>query len=444
MADEKAPAGQPAPGAPADGGDDLETPGTVTPKQKEQYGSAFKRARAEHDARVEGGNAPKPAAKPGAAPAGSLGKSRDGTRKEAKGPAAPKAAAAAPAVADPETEEGGDIEDDDFVADPLELDPQEEGAGDEGGGEGDEGDGDEPDPSLVVTIPARRDGEEELNFVAETQADADRLRELVNGNMRRDESYAIRDEAEAIRDEAEELQYAIQADPAGFLLREMGNVEDLSDLAKFVLTRGKGSILETLKPWLQGILDTPEAFDAEKDRADARRVNRRDKVAREIKRERHITQNARAVTKSVRVAMDELVPADFKFRDKLYNIVLSDIQADSEKRNALFDPKNAAKMVTDSLAMFGVTAKAPADPNAPKGARPPAGPPAPRKPTGASLKKASDVRRKAAAPGPGVGSPTVGAIKIAPSKNREEGKTAIKRAFATVRRAWNAAKRQPS
>lgn len=448
MADVKAPAGgnSPAPGAPAakpaaatapaptkDDDLDLETPGTVTKEQKKGFSDAFAKAREQYKTDQAGGL--------------SLGRKQDGSRPASKGPAAgakPGAKATAPApVADPAAEdlEGDDLVDDgddggESVAEPLEGD--EEGDGGETVAEGAEGDVDE---TLVVEIPGRREGEEALRFVAENEDDANRLRELVKGNMRREETYRIRDEAESYRADADELRYKVELDPAGFMMENLRSVDDLKHLVQYALTRGQGEVLTELKDWLDGMITTPAAFVSEKRNVDSDRIKRRDSASREVGKQRYIDNNARAVVRSVRETMEASVPAtwDDKLRADFFDDVISDIQREAQRRNALFDPKDVPNAVKARLARYGGVTGASADPAAPNGKRPGIAP-AKQRPTGADLKKASDIRRRAAAPGPGAGSTVAKIPPLPPGKTHAERKTAIKRGFAHLRRFWNANK----
>jgi hypothetical protein len=116
---------------------------------------------------------------------------------------------------------------------------EERGEGDRGaeGQEGAEGEG-EAESDLVVALPARNEGEEEVEIEVTDPAVAERLRQLKNSAMRGDEARGVLDEARQAREQVEEFEDMLAADPGGMVL---GALKDdpatLQHLALYILTR---------------------------------------------------------------------------------------------------------------------------------------------------------------------------------------------------------------
>lgn len=438
-----------------EGGEGGEDDGAAAPPRsgKASYARAFDKARA------------------------SLGMGQDGVRRESKGPAAPKAGAkpapkpaAKPAPVrfasdDPaegeEIDEQGESEDADLGG--REID-DDEGEGGEGGGavdeledelgeeqgaggEAEEGaEGEEPDPELVVTLAGRRDGEE-VTLVAENKEDADLLRQLGNSRENLVEAERLRDEADNFRIQSVGDRLKIESDPLGYLMEHMKTAPDLALVIKYAITRGTGQVLDaparedgmTLREWLTGLMETPAAFAVEKKLADSDRTTHATAAKKRAEYNAYIQTNAIRVTTAAGKALKQMAPAAIvkdpvKF-GRFYNLVVDEIQRISEAEKRLIDPKETGKIVESQLAFFGMAPKRAAAATADgDGKRRDRKPLTPTRRTAAELKDLSSRRKKAAGAPQGAGSPVAGLPHIPKSKNREEAKGAIKRAFRILRR----------
>lgn len=97
-----------------------------------------------------------------------------------------------------------------------EEEPEGEGEAEEPTGE-EEDEGEEGEGGLVVSLPGRNAGEE-FEIEAGDQETADALNRLRKGYLRREALHAERERLQADRDEIEEIDTALAADPAGFIL----------------------------------------------------------------------------------------------------------------------------------------------------------------------------------------------------------------------------------
>lgn len=113
----------------------------------------------------------------------------------------------------------------------AEVDRAAEG---QAGAEGEEG----IDNDLIVALPPRNEGEEEVEIEVTDPAVAERLRQLKNSAMRGDEARSVLDEARAAREQVEEFEDMLAADPAGMVIGALkDDPQSLQHLAIYILTR---------------------------------------------------------------------------------------------------------------------------------------------------------------------------------------------------------------
>ena len=73
------------------------------------------------------------------------------------------------------------------------------------------------DESLLITVPGRRPGEQDLELEVSDPMIAERLRQQRNGYMRGEEARAMRQEADQVISEFEEVRAHIAVDPIAFV-----------------------------------------------------------------------------------------------------------------------------------------------------------------------------------------------------------------------------------
>lgn len=325
------------------------------------------------------------------------------------------------------------------------LSPEERAAAEAAESEGALGGG-ATDEVLVVDLGAMREGEEPIRIQAEDQAMADHIRSLVNRAATRDTSMRIREEAEAIRAQVDEQRYAVQLDPADFLLRSLGELPpaartaDAVHLAKVLLTQP--GVLEQVKGWVGALAAHPEALEAETRLVRSDRIERREKVTPLVEQMKFENLNARQVVRAAYRTVDEMVPDAWtpQQRDRLVADVVRDVQdLQRQERVAVTNPARVAGLVKTRLEPFGM---------APRGTKPAAGAGAGRPesktsartgPSGQQLRATDSARRRAAGPGTGQGSP-VATMPKPPAGTKLTGKN---NAFDFVRKHMPALRRAP-
>ncbi len=299
---------------------------------------------------------------------------------------------------------------------------------------------------LVIDLGPRREGEEPIRIVAADQQMADQIRSLQNRAQSYEASIAIRDEAEGYRAQADEMRYAVQLDPGGFLLNslkdESGNLRtaDATHIARVLLTQP--GVLESMKDWVVALAEHPQAIPQEARLANADRLERQQKVEPFVKQMKFENDNARRCVRAIYTATDKLAPATWsqQQRDQLAGDVTRDLQdLQRSERMSVTDPKRIPKLVESRLQRFGVA------PNNGKGGgngagagRQDAKTSRPTGPSGQQLRETDTLRRRAAGPGPGAGSPAAG-IPKPPAGTKLTGKgnvfDYVRKNLAGLRRA---------
>ena len=324
------------------------------------------------------------------------------------------------------------------------LSPEERAAAEAAEGAADGGGA--ADDVLVVDLGAMREGEEPIRIQAEDQAMADHIRSLVNRAATRDTSMRIREEAESIRAQVDEQKYAVQLDPADFLLRSLGELPpaartaDAVHLAKVLLTQP--GVLDQVKGWVGALAAHPEALEAETRLVRSDRIERREKVEPLVKQMQFENLNARQVVRAAYRTVDDTVPDSWtpQQRDRLVADVIRDVQdLQRQERVAVTNPARVAGLVKARLEPFGM---------APRGSKPAAGAGAGRPgsitpgrtgPSGQQLRQTDSARRRAAGPGTGQGSP-VAVMPKPPAGTKLTGKD---NAFDFIRKHMPALRRAP-
>ena len=189
------------------------------------------------------------------------------------------------------------------------------------------------------------------------------------------------------------------------------------------------------------VSDRGALLDAEQFRAD--RVERVAKVKPQVDRMKFENTNARQCVRAVYSTVEKIAPADWsrEQRDQLAADVTRDLQdLQRSERVSVTDPKRVPKLVESRLSRFGVA------PNRGKGGGNGAGAGRPVSkttdrtgPSGQQLRATDTLRRRAAGPGPGAGSPAAG-IPKPPAGTKLTGKDNV---FDFIRNRLPALRRAP-
>lgn len=293
---------------------------------------------------------------------------------------------------------------------------------------------------LVVDLGPRRAGEESFKVVAETKADADHLRNLINRAADRDTVLRIREEADDLRAEADELKYVVQLDPSGFVLDQIRTPDDRVQLARTLFT--DPTVFAAMKDWVEALVEHPEALDAERERQESRNIIRQSKVKEHVEMRRFVDRNERSLIRTTHKSLESLLPDHLLSDTGKYNAVFGAIMSQlqyikqSERVHAI-DPKRVPGLIQHHLSIYGVQPRSNGTKGSKEGAppaKPPVGqkPPA-RQPTGVQLKAQSDARRRAAGAGPGAGSPAATMPKLPAAKPGTSASDRWKQSFAHIR-----------
>src|SRR5574341_300930 len=118
-------------------------------------------------------------------------------------------------------------------------------------------------PELIVEIPRRRQGDEPIKLAVEDKETAERLRQAINGGLRRDELKRRMEAVERQRRELEGIIDSLPRDPVHFYRRKV----ELDLLEQRLEIDPIGFLVERVKPEIQvglakHLLAVPEVFAA--------------------------------------------------------------------------------------------------------------------------------------------------------------------------------------
>jgi len=358
-----------------------------------------------------------------------------------------------PAAGEPEGEPGGD---DDAAGAAAGAEGGDEGEGDgeepaaqEGGeaaqgadegepaGEGEPAEGDAPiegeggegeiDADLIVAIPARREGDDDIEIAVEDKATAERLRQLKNSAVRGEQLHAQQARIEKDQADIEEMETWISTDPAGFI---MNNVppEVVEVVAMTLIT--KPEIWARVQDKLEALSD-PSELRLVQAELKAQGLEAEKFLTKQAEGRRHSKQQAKLILSGI----DKMVPATDGISDSRRETIIASVQnavaaAVRDKKLTTIDVKDLPLLASAVLRQHGIDPMAAAAAMAEEGdseSEPGKKPPAKRKQkTAKQLKSDSDKRKKAAASTPpGSGAPA--AVPKLPSGQRLEDRIALAR-----------------
>jgi hypothetical protein len=308
----------------------------------------------------------------------------------------------------PEDEEDDDeLPDEDDDGEDEEEEEPEESEGDDGEDEeseeeeGDEDEEEEP-KRFTASLPGRHPGDPDVEIEVDDQATAERINQLRNEGMRREQFDAGMAEITAAQEELAQIEEAFTIDPAGFVLDNLDE-ENAPNVALALLTEPK--IWEALQSTVDALLSDPKELRTLQAEAKAARLETKQRLRDASERRKVQEANAREITGAIDVMIPEAMSQ--AQRSALVKDLTRDIKEHIERNNLQsLDVKDLPTIVSDRLQLNGIDPlearksikngkRSPAKPTTKKRSR--------QKPkSGKQLVKASAKRKKAAAsPGPG-------------------------------------------
>lgn len=307
---------------------------------------------------------------------------------------------------DDETEETeGDNVSDETESEETEPEPEEQPGKEPDEVVTAEGDGEEPkdeapDPDLVVTLPARREGEAELELVLEDKEAVERIRQLRNGFMRGEETRAAQAQIVVDQGQIEEMETWISTDPVGFIVSNLPE-QTTQRVAMSLITAPK--VWDAVKEQLAVLQEDPNELRV----IQAELKSQRLEMTSQLKTLADGRKQAREVAHRIEEGIQKLVPVSEGLADGRRDKIIADLQMDIAKQvrdRQLVDvrvddlPLMAAAVLRshgiDPIAAAKLLADGDVEPEPGKS------PAKAKQPTGKELVQARKKRKKAAASAP--------------------------------------------
>lgn len=300
-----------------------------------------------------------------------------------------------------------------------------------------EGDEEAVDEALVVGLPGRREGEDEVEIVAENPEIAERLRQLKNAAVRGDQIKAREEKTERDQKQIEELEVYIGTDPAGFILANVPAAV-VDEVALSLITHPEvwARIQEQIRA-----LEDPAELRIVTAELKAKRAESAGKLRQAVDDRRY----AREQGKILKDSIAKMVPVTEGITESRRDTIVQTLEGEAarlirEKNLEKVDPADLVLLLAGTLRAQGIepmaaaaalAGKAPTDKPAPAKKRTSA---KRKQPTKAELKTASDKRRKAAATTPPGASAPAARTKLPPGTRVEEAiKIAREKGIASLR-----------
>lgn len=160
--------------------------------------------------------------------------------------------------------------------------------------------GEETPPELVVELPGRRPGDQPFEIVVDDVQTAERLRQMVNSSMRREQYNEAMQEVERSQAELRAVEEQISVDPAGFILDHLPE-ETQIEVAMSILT--KPEVWERLQGDVTAF-DDPDRLELARARLESQRYKKRE----ERKALNEETKAAQKNAAEIKKALTKLVP----------------------------------------------------------------------------------------------------------------------------------------
>jgi hypothetical protein len=308
---------------------------------------------------------------------------------------------------------------------------------------------------LIVALPARNEGEEDVEIEVTDPKVAERLRQLKNSAMRGEEVRSVLDEARSAREQVEEFEDMLAADPGGVVI---GALKDdpatMKHLTMYLLTRPE--VWEAVKDQVAALSD-PQKFENLQLRAQNERHELAQNFQEVASERRAVQQNYQDIQSTVALIMPpEMAEAQ---KGVFFSDALRDIAAYAERNRQLtVNPRDIPIILAARMTASGIdpvkaahrvaTGAGAAGKNRGSGNGTRDGKPAPSgaatrekapQRTGAQMVEGSQRRRVAAAiPGAGAGAEGMGLKK--PTFDPKLGTSAIDQAIEQHRRTLEIAK----
>lgn len=270
-------------------------------------------------------------------------------------------------------------------------------------GEGEKPKGEEPedpDPDLVVTLPARREGEDELELVLEDKEAVERIRQLRNGYMRGEETRAAQAQIVVDQGQIEEMETWISTDPVGFIVSNLPE-QTTQQVAMSLITAPK--VWDAVKEQLAVLQEDPNELRV----IQAELKSQRLEMTSQLKTLADGRKQAREVAHRIEDGIQKLVPVSEGLPDGRRDKIIADLQVDIAKQvreRQLVDVRvdDLPLMAAAVLRSHGIDPIAAAKLLADGGVEPEPGksPAKAKQPTGKELVQARKKRKKAAASAP--------------------------------------------
>lgn len=289
----------------------------------------------------------------------------------------------------------------------------------------------ETDPKkFTASLPGRHPGDPDVEIEVEDQALAERINQLRNNGMRREQFETAMVEIQAAQDELAGIEEEFTIDPAGFVLNNLEG-DTIPTVALALLTEPK--VWDSLKSTLEKLFDDPKELRTLQAEAKAARLETKDKLKEAATARKQQTENARQITNAIDLMVPETL-VDSR-RQALIKDLTRDIREHIE-RNKLqkLDAKDLPTIVADRLQLNGIdpldARKAIKQGKRSQGKPSTAKKTPPKKPkSGKELHRASVKRKQvAAAPGPGKKAAPTEPKKLPAGQTIQERVAAVKKA----------------
>lgn len=265
---------------------------------------------------------------------------------------------------------------------------------------------DDVDPELVVGLPPRREGDEEVEIVAENLEVAERLRQLKNQAIAGGQLQERETKVETDLAQIEEMELQIGTDPVGFILKNVP--EQTIGLLTLALVTDQ-NVLASIKDQLFPALNDEKELRTLRAELKGERAEAKNSLRDAVEAKRY----GKSQAKIIRVAIAQMVPVTDGISESRRTAIIQDLElaAATEVRSKQLqkvEPGDLPVLLSAKLRAHGIdplaASKAISDgPTSEAGSTSPPKKKAKRRTT-KELKSASERRKKAAAVTPPGGS----------------------------------------
>jgi hypothetical protein len=210
---------------------------------------------------------------------------------------------------------------------------------------------DEVDDDLIVALPPRNEGEDEVEIQVADKAVADRLRQLKNSALRGDEARQVLTEAQQAREQVEEFEDMLAADPGGVVVNALkDDPATMKHLAMFLLTRPE--VWTAVKDQVATLNDA-EKFENARLRAENERHELASNFQTVAQERKAVQQNYRDIQQTVGL----ILPPEMSeaARGVFFSDALRDIAAYAERNRQLtVNPRDIPIILAARMTASGI------------------------------------------------------------------------------------------